>query len=105
MLAAPRDGCPVHAVIIKVVNTKGNCTGFIVGGLSEHGTSQAGRFLKEQWEKLYELTDTNGERIGSRSFAIVLSIQKNRKKEIEPVITNYYICDSGKSFSIRKKSE
>jgi hypothetical protein len=105
MLAAPTDGAPVHAVIIKVVDSKNGCTGFIVGGLSEHGTSHAGRFLKDQWETIYNFTDHDGNRIGNRSFAIVLSIQRNRKQEIEPVITKYYICDPGKSFSFRKKTD
>jgi hypothetical protein len=102
MLAAPKDGFPVHAVIVKVVDNKSGCIGFIVGGLSEHGTSYASRFLKEQWEKIYDFTDDNGEKIGVRSFALVLSVQVNRKQEIEPIITNHYICELGQSFSIRK---
>ncbi|MEW8385332.1 MAG: hypothetical protein AB2704_26025 [Candidatus Thiodiazotropha taylori] len=102
MLAAPKDGSPVHAVIVKVIDKKSGCIGFIVGGLSEYGTSHAGRFLREEWEKIYDFTDENGEKIGSRAFAIVLSVQVNRKQEIEPVISTHYICEEDKSFSLRK---
>ncbi len=103
MLAAPAEGSPVHAVILKVVDKSSDCIGFVVGGLSEHGTSAAGRYLKESWEDIYELVAQDKEKILCRSFALVLNIHLIRKggiDSIDVVVSDVYACESDRSFSL-----
>ncbi|MGZ8212924.1 MAG: hypothetical protein ACXWTP_00280 [Methylosarcina sp.] len=100
MLAEPMPGKPVHAVIIKVVDKANDTVGFVVGGLSEHGTSAAGTFLQDHWEdEIYNRTAQDQLKIGNRSFAMSLNVQaRNKRGDLQVVVSNIYACGSDTAF-------
>lgn len=75
-LAMPEKGRPVHAVIMRLVDSNSGSIAIVAGGLTEHGTKHAGQFVKDRWEELFERIAQDGEQVGDRSFAAVLQVEK-----------------------------
>jgi hypothetical protein len=60
----------------------GNVMVFIIGGISETGTEESGKFVRTHWRALMNWRDQdNNQRVGDREFALVVDVPFGQRKE------------------------